>query len=54
MILYYPTKFHFNTALVVLEIWAAGTFRPPPSPRAQAPKKIPGRIGLKKRCILVQ
>ena len=41
MILYYPTKFHFNTALIVLEIWAAGTF-PPPLPPGSGTQKNPG------------
>ena len=54
MILYYPTKFRFDT-MKRLELRAAATSPlPPPSPRAQAPKKSPGQIGLREIKILVQ
>ena len=50
MILYYSTKFHFIIInIIVLELLAAGTFRPllpPPLPQAEPLSKSLGRIGL--------
>ena len=44
MILYYPTKFQFNT-MNSFRVIGRGHSTPTPHP-AQAPKKSPGRIGL--------